>query len=62
MMESKIRKSEPDTIYYVMSDQPDCCPKCGCRLDMVELVMIDDEEVFVKFCPECRREILIVEE
>lgn len=58
----KVRESDPDTIYYIMSDQSDCCPKCQSRLDMVEMVMIDDELVFVKFCDDCQREILIVED
>ena len=49
-------------VLYIMSDQPDCCPKCQTRLDLVEEVMIDDEHVFVKFCDECQREVLIVED
>ena len=58
----KTREFIPNTIYYIISDQPDCCPKCGTRLNMVEEVMIEDEHVFVKFCDECQREVLIVEE
>ncbi len=57
----KVRESVPNTIYYIMSDQPDCCPKCQRRLDLIEIVMIDDETVFIKFCGDCQREILIVE-
>jgi hypothetical protein len=48
-------------IYYIMSDQPDCCGKCGSRLDLVEIRVIDGERVFVNSCNECHREILIVE-
>lgn len=48
-------------IYYIMSDQPDCCGKCGSRLDLVELRMIDGERVFVNSCDECHREVLVVE-
>lgn len=58
----KVRESVPDAIYYIMSDQPDRCPKCQRRLDLVETVTIDDECVFVNFCDECQREILIVED
>jgi len=58
----KTRESIPDTIYYIMSDQPDCCPKCQTRLDFIEIVMINDERVFVKFCDECQCEVLIVED
>jgi predicted nucleic acid-binding Zn ribbon protein len=49
-------------LFYIMSDQPDCCPKCQTRLDFVEEIMIDDEHVFVKFCDECQREVLFVED
>jgi len=55
-------ENAPGTIYYIMSDQPDCCPKCQRRLDLVEIAMIDDERVFVNFCDECQREVLIVED
>jgi len=58
----KTRESIPNMVLYIMSDQPDCCPKCQTRLDLVEEVMIDDEHVFVKFCDECQHEVLIVEE
>jgi hypothetical protein len=49
-------------IYYIMSDQPDCCGKCGSRVDLLEIKMIDGERVFVTECLGCHREILIVEE
>lgn len=62
MMDLKARESCPDMVLYIMSDQPDCCPKCQTRLDLVEEVMIDGEHVFVKFCDECQREVLIVAE
>ena len=58
----KTRESIPNMVFYIMSDQPDCCPKCQTRLDFVEEIMIDDEHVFVKFCDECQREVLIVED
>lgn len=48
-------------IYYIMSDQPDCCGKCGSRLDLVEIRVIDGERVFVNSCNECHREVLVVE-
>lgn len=49
-------------IYYIMSDQPDCCGKCGSRVDLLEIKIIDGERVFVTECLGCHREILIVEE
>lgn len=58
----KARESISGTVYYIMSDQPDCCPKCQTRLELVEIVIIDDERVFVKFCEECQIEVLIVED
>lgn len=61
MIPMKVRESEPDTVLYIMSDQPDRCPACQKRLDLVEIVMMDNERVFVEFCEECQREVLIVE-
>lgn len=49
-------------IYYIMSDQPDCCSKCGSRLDLVEIRVIDGERVFVSECLGCNREVLLVED
>ena len=49
-------------IYYIMSDQPDCCGKCGSRVDLLEIKMIYGERVFVTECLGCHREILIVED
>lgn len=57
----KLRESSSNLIYYIMSDQPDCCPKCQTRLDLVEIVIIETEYVFVNICEYCEREILIVE-
>lgn len=50
------------TVFQIMSDQPDCCGKCGSRLELIEIVMINDERLFVSFCNECQREVLIVED
>lgn len=58
----KTRESYPDMVLYIMSDQPDCCPKCQTRLDWIDEVTIDDEHVFVKFCDECQCEVLMVED
>lgn len=56
-----IEKQAGQLIYYIMSDQPDCCSKCGSRLDLVETRVIDGERVFVNSCGECHREALVVE-
>ena len=48
-------------IYYIMSDQPDCCGKCGSRLDLLEVRMIDGERVFVSECLGCNCEVHVVE-
>lgn len=53
---------QDDLVYYIMSDQPDCCGKCGSRVDLLEIKIIDDERIFVTECLGCHREILIVEE
>ena len=57
-----VNAQDGNRIYYIMSDQPDCCPKCQRRLDLVEIVMVKGERVFVNFCKACQREILIVED
>lgn len=57
----KISESSSNPIYYIMSEQPDCCPKCQTRLDLVEIVTIKAERVFVNTCENCEREILMVE-
>jgi hypothetical protein len=48
-------------IYYIMSDQPDCCGSCGSRLDLLEIVEMDGERIFVSECLGCHREVLLVE-
>lgn len=55
-------KQSDSPIYYILSDQPDCSGKCGSRLDLVKIEMIDGERVFVSECIGCYREVLIVEE
>ena len=45
-----------------MSEQPNCCPKCQTRLDIIETVMIEDEEIQVNYCEECDVEILMIDE
>lgn len=49
-------------IYYIMSDQPDCCSECGSRLDLKEIKVVDGERIFVNECLGCQREVLIVED
>lgn len=55
-------KQADNPIYYIMSDQPDCCGKCGSRLDLAEIGVVDGERVFISKCLGCHREVLIVEE
>ena len=59
----KLNENQTDyPIYYIMSDQPDYCGKCGSRLNFVEIRVVDGERVFVNECFGCHREILIVED
>lgn len=55
-------KQADSPIYYIMSDQPDCCGKCGSRLDLKEIKVINGERIFVNECLGCQREVLIVED
>ena len=49
-------------IFQIMSDQPDCCGICFNRLELTSIVQMEEERVFVSWCDECHREVLIVEE
>lgn len=60
-MAQYLELQEAGPIYYIMSDQPDCCGKCGSRLELLEIKVIDTEQVFVNECLGCQREVLIVE-
>jgi hypothetical protein len=33
------------SIYYIMSEQPNRCPHCQHRLDVIETVFIENEEI-----------------
>jgi hypothetical protein len=55
-------KQDDYPIYYIMSDQPDCCGKCGSRVDLLEIKVVNGERIFVTKCLGCHRQILIVEE
>lgn len=51
-----------NSIYYIMSEQPNCCPHCQFRLDIIETVLIEIEEIRVNYCYKCNCEILMGEE
>lgn len=55
-------KFPPDTVYQVMTEQPDTCQRCGSRLMLLEIANIDGERVFVCECLECQRIIPVVED
>lgn len=48
--------------YQIMADQPDCCGKCGSRLELVEMKIVDQERVFVSWCLGCHRDVWVVED
>lgn len=52
----------PNASYYIMSEQPNCCPKCATRLDVMENVIIENEIVQINYCESCNQEILMVED
>jgi glutaredoxin-related protein len=45
-----------------MSEQPNCCPKCATRLDVMENVIIENEIVQINYYECCNQEILMVED
>ena len=49
------------SIYYILSEHPNCCPKCQSRLDIIETVMIENEEIQVNYCDECNSEVLMID-
>ncbi len=52
-----------DRVFYMMSDQPDRCGKCSSRLELIDIVRVEEEDrVFVSWCEKCQREVLIVED
>jgi hypothetical protein len=58
----KTRQYTFNAIYYIMSEQPNCCPKCATRLDVMENVIIENEIVQINYCECCNQEILMVED
>lgn len=49
-----------NTIFQVMTEQPDTCQKCGKRLLLLEITSIEDEQVFVCECNDCQRIVPVV--
>ena len=62
MINLKTREFVPNSVYYIMSEMPNCCPKCQARLEIIKTVMIENEEVQVNYCTICNSEILMVDE
>ncbi len=62
MINLKTRELPPNPIYYIMSEQPNCCPTCQSRLDIIETVLIEDEEIQVNYCNECNAEVLMIDD
>jgi len=62
MIHLKTRQFAHNPIYYIMSEQPNCCPKCQARLEIIGTIQIKSEEIQVNYCDECKREILMIED
>ena len=52
----------PSSVYFIMTSHPNCCPYCQYRLDILQSVLIEEEEIQVNFCDKCGVEILMIEE
>lgn len=61
---SSLRKRAfiPSSVYFIMTEHPNCRPYCQCPLDILESVLIEDEEIQINFCDKCGVEILMIEE
>jgi uncharacterized protein YbaR (Trm112 family) len=62
MIHLKTREFVPSSVYYIMSEMPNCCPTCQNRLDIIETVLIENEEIQVNYCEKCDFEVLMVDE
>ena len=62
MIQLKTREFALNSIYYIMSEQPNCCPSCQARLNIIETVMINNEEIQINYCEKCNVEVLMVDE
>jgi hypothetical protein len=62
MNQLKTREFVPSSVYYIMSEIPNCCPTCQTRLDVIESVAIENEEVQVNYCEKCDIEVLMIDE
>ena len=62
MTHLKTREFVPNSIYYIMSEQPNCCPTCQSRLDIIETVKFEDEEIQLNYCDECNIKVLMIDE
>jgi uncharacterized protein YbaR (Trm112 family) len=45
-----------------MYEIPNCCPTCQTRLDIIETVLIENEEIQVNYCENCDVKVLMVDE
>jgi DNA-directed RNA polymerase subunit RPC12/RpoP len=55
-------ESDSELHFQIMSEQPDCCGRCGRRLELIELTEMEGERVFWSRCSDCQREILVLED
>ncbi len=62
MIHLKAREFVPNSIYFIMCEQLNCCPKCQTRLDIIETVMIEREEIQINYCDKCNVEVLMIDE
>jgi Transcription factor zinc-finger len=62
MIYLKTREFIANSVYYIMSEMPNCCPICQTRLDIIETVTIDSEDIQVNYCDKCSGEVLMVED
>ena len=55
------RQFPADTVFQVMTEQPDTCHKCGSRLILLGIENIDNERVFICECNDCDRIVPVVD-
>lgn len=49
-------------VFYVMCDQPNCCPYCQSRTEIMQTIDYEKEKIQVNFCSKCEKTYLFVDE
>lgn len=57
-----IQKALDKRIFYIMCEQPNCCPQCQSRTEILQDIEYEKEKVQVNFCYECKEAYFFINE